>query len=59
MTRRCWRRHPADFAKTLASRQAAKVQLALDGTDSNTASIAAATRRPLVGAYSIELRNRS
>ncbi len=50
---------PADFAETLASKQEAKVQLALDGSDSNTASIARGYAEALVGAYSIELRNRS
>jgi ABC-2 type transport system permease protein len=49
---------PPDFAKTLASKQAATVQLALDGSDSNTASIASGYAQALVLAYSTELRNR-
>lgn len=49
---------PKGFAETLASRQPATVQLLLDGSDSNTASIASGYAQSLVLAYSAQLRNR-
>jgi ABC-2 type transport system permease protein len=49
---------PNGFSKTIASKQAAEVQLILDGSDSNTASIASGYAQFLVQSYSAELRSR-
>lgn len=49
---------PRDFARTLAAKQPAAVQLILDGSDSNTASIAAGYAQSLIRSYSTELRDR-
>ena len=47
---------PNDFARRTESGQEAKVQLLLDGSDSNTASIAVGYAEALILAYSAELR---
>lgn len=47
---------PNDFAHKIESSQEAKVQLLLDGSDSNTASIAVGYAEALILAYSAELR---
>ncbi len=47
---------PRDFARHVESGEAVAVQLLLDGSDSNTASIAAGYAESLVLAYSTELR---
>jgi ABC-2 type transport system permease protein len=47
---------PNDFAHRVESSQEAKVQLLLDGSDSNTASIAAGYAEALILGYSAELR---
>jgi ABC-2 type transport system permease protein len=47
---------PFDFSKSLARDEEAKVQLILDGSDSNTASIAAGYAEAVVMAHSIHLR---
>jgi len=47
---------PNDFARKIESSQEAKVQLLLDGSDSNTASIAVGYAESLILAYSAELR---
>lgn len=47
---------PRDFAKKLLRAQQAPVQLLLDGTDSNTASIALSYARGLVTGYSSRVR---
>lgn len=47
---------PRDFGHKLAGNEVGEVQLLLDGSDSNTASIAAAYAQALVLAYSTELR---
>ena len=49
---------PNDFAHRVESSQEAKVQLLLDGSDSNTASIAAGYAEALILGYSAELRER-
>jgi ABC-2 type transport system permease protein len=49
---------PKDFAHTLLSGHPAEVQLLLDGSDSNTASIALGYANGLLAAYSLELRER-
>lgn len=49
---------PHGFARTIAAKQPASVQLVLDGSDSNTASIASDYAQALVQAYSGELRER-
>lgn len=49
---------PSDFANKVESSQEAKVQLLLDGSDSNTASIAAGYAEALIQAYSAELREK-
>lgn len=48
---------PADFSRSLARDQEATVQLIVDGSDSNTASIAAGYAEALVMAYSAGLRD--
>jgi len=48
-----------DFAKKLASGQEARVQALLDGSDSNTASIAAGYVEALVLAYASDLREQA
>jgi len=48
-----------DFARQLLSNQGAPVQLLLDGSDSNTASIALGYARTLLQTYDLELRARS
>jgi ABC-2 type transport system permease protein len=45
-----------DFARQLLSGQGAQVQLLLDGSDSNTASIALGYARTLLQTYDLELR---
>jgi ABC-2 type transport system permease protein len=47
---------PLDYAKKLAAAQDAQVQILLDGSDSNTASIALGYAESLVRGYSLELR---
>jgi ABC-2 type transport system permease protein len=49
---------PYGFARTLAAKQPAAVQLGLDGSDSNTASIASGYAQALVMEYSASLRAR-
>lgn len=49
---------PREFAAAIASKQPARVQLILDGSDSNTASIASGYAQALVSDYSNELRSR-
>jgi len=48
---------PRYFSRTVESNQVAQVQLLLDGSDSNTATIAAGYAEGLLMAYSAELRN--
>lgn len=48
---------PRDFSEKLAANSEATVQLLLDGSDSNTASIAMGYAEALVLSYSLELRN--
>jgi len=48
---------PTTFAEDLAAGREAKIQLILDGSDSNTASIAAGYAEGLVLSYSLELRD--
>lgn len=50
---------PPDFSRSLTRNQEAKVQLILDGSDSNTASIAAGYAEALIMAYSASLRNQA
>ncbi len=47
---------PLDYAKKLAAGREAQVQILLDGSDSNTASIALGYAESLVRSYSLELR---
>ena len=47
---------PFDFAHRIEANEPAKVQLLLDGSDSNTASIAAGYAEGLLAGYSSELR---
>jgi ABC-2 type transport system permease protein len=47
---------PNDYSKNLAAGRQAPVQILLDGSDSNTASIALGYAQTLVGNYSLELR---
>jgi len=47
---------PLDYAEKLAAGQEAQVQILLDGSDSNTASIALGYAESLVRNYSLELR---
>jgi ABC-2 type transport system permease protein len=49
---------PADFAHKVAGNEMAEVQLLLDGSDSNTASIASGYAEALILTYSAELRER-
>lgn len=48
---------PSDFSRALSRDQEATVQLLIDGSDSNTASIAAGYAESLVMAHSAELRD--
>lgn len=48
---------PTDFSRSLARDQEATIQLLLDGSDSNTASIAAGYAEALVMAYSAGVRD--
>lgn len=48
---------PSDFSRTLARDKEASVQLILDGSDSNTASIAAGYAEALVMVHSAQLRD--
>ncbi len=50
---------PRDYSRNLLSSQEAEVQLLLDGSDSNTASIALGYAEALVRAYSFELRTQA
>lgn len=50
---------PHDYARTLHSGGEAEVQLIVDGSNSNTASIAMGYAEGLVRAYSFELRNQA
>lgn len=50
---------PHDYARNLLEGREASVQLLIDGSDSNTASIALGYADALVQAYSSELRNRA
>ena len=47
---------PQDFSRRLARNEEAQVQLLLDGSDSNTASIAAGYAEALILAYAVDLR---
>ena len=47
---------PRDYSKNLAAGRQAQVQILLDGSDSNTASIALGYAETLVSNYSLELR---
>lgn len=47
---------PNDFSRKLARNEEAQVQLLLDGSDSNTASIAAGYAEALILGYTVELR---
>jgi ABC-2 type transport system permease protein len=47
---------PRDYSQTLGAGRAAQVQILLDGSDSNTASIALGYAESLVRGYSLELR---
>jgi len=47
---------PSEFGRNLAANEDVAVQLLLDGSDSNTASIAAGYAEALIMAYSAELR---
>jgi ABC-2 type transport system permease protein len=47
---------PPDFAERVAGNEVARVQLLIDGSDSNTASIAAGYAESLIMTYSAELR---
>jgi len=49
---------PKDFGRTVLSDGAAQVQLILDGSDSNTASIASGYASALIATYSTEVRDR-
>ncbi|GIU79811.1 MAG: membrane protein [Bryobacteraceae bacterium] len=49
---------PRGFARSAGAGETAKVQVLLDGSDSNTASIAAGYAEALVMAYSMELREK-
>ena len=49
---------PRDFARKVAGNEVADVQLLFDGSDSNTASIAAGYAEGLILSYSSELRER-
>jgi ABC-2 type transport system permease protein len=50
---------PADYSKRLGQRQDAQVQLLLDGSDSNTASIALAYARGVIQMHSLGLAGRT
>ena len=50
---------PPDYSRSLARSQEAKVQLILDGSDSNTASIAASYAEALIMAHSVGLRDKA
>jgi len=50
---------PRGYARTLARNEEAQVQLLLDGSDSNTASIAAGYAEAVVLAHSADLRDRA
>jgi ABC-2 type transport system permease protein len=47
---------PRDYSRKLLAGQQAEVQLLLDGSDSNTASIALGYAQALLGAYTVEVR---
>lgn len=49
---------PRDFGRTILASQPAQVQLILDGSDSNTASIAMGYANALIATYSGEVRDR-
>lgn len=49
---------PHDFSKTLAAGEEAEIQLLLDGSDSNTASIALGYAQALLQAHALDLRTR-
>lgn len=49
---------PEGFARAIAAKRAGQVQLLLDGSDSNTASIASGYAQSLVQSFSTDLRNR-
>lgn len=50
---------PRDYARRVAGGEASPVQILLDGSDSNTASIALGYVEGLVGAYSFDLRSQA
>jgi len=50
---------PKDFGRSVLSNEAASVQLILDGSDSNTASIASGYANALIATYSTEVRDRA
>ena len=50
---------PKDFGRTILSSETAQVQLLLDGSDSNTASIASGYANALIATYSGEVRDRA
>lgn len=49
---------PKDFGRSILSSEAAQVQVLLDGSDSNTASIASGYANALIATYSSEIRDR-
>ncbi len=49
---------PKDFGRSILSSETAQVQLILDGSDSNTASIASGYASALIATYSGEVRDR-
>jgi len=50
---------PRDYSRKLLSNQEAEVQLLLDGSDSNTASIALGYAEVLLQTYALEIRSRA
>ena len=50
---------PSDFSNRLRASKPTSVQILLDGTDSNTASIAMAYAESIIGGYSMELVHRT
>jgi len=50
---------PSDYSSKLASGRRAEVQIVLDGSDSNTASIALGYADVLLGTYAVDLRLRA
>jgi ABC-2 type transport system permease protein len=50
---------PSDFSHQLSAAKPTSVQVLLDGTDSNTASIALAYAESIIGGYSLEIVHRT